>query len=417
MTSSFPAAINSGAATTVPAGWSSTLPPHCIAQLTAFFAFQRELMRTEAAWMAGVPYWDAKQAIARHVLADAHHAESLLKRLHELKATSAEHKQLAGLEEAVRDIASAAHGDEWLFGLYTVVKPWFVQELESYLLLSDPVMDEPSGSLLVTVIEDQRRQIAWFQGYKPKFSDWETTDTAAWCAFVRSRLTPALLRGGEPAKTPSLPKGYTAFGGIAAVRRDRTFRAQNKSGYPRDGATYAEKRFLIFYNHLQEMQFAESLGAILYETAAMPWAFHHDLARHMADEVRHATMGQIRLEQLGVRLTEVPMQTQHYEFRSKLDPLERFCLMTLVMEGTAFERKRGHVELFEANGDTVSALYETYDIKDEMLHTNLGHVWVPILLRVYHDSRSVSELTEHCRAQISQVISEYPLDAANMIKR
>jgi hypothetical protein len=205
MTSSFPAAINSGAATTVPAGWSSTLPPHCIAQLTAFFAFQRELMRTEAAWMAGVPYWDAKQAIARHVLADAHHAESLLKRLHELKATSAEHKQLAGLEEAVRDIASAAHGDEWLFGLYTVVKPWFVQELESYLLLSDPVMDEPSGSLLVTVIEDQRLQIAWFHGYKPKFSDWETTDTAAWCAFVRSRLTPALLRGGEPAKTPSLP--------------------------------------------------------------------------------------------------------------------------------------------------------------------------------------------------------------------
>ena len=57
-------------------------------------------MRTEAAWMAGVPYWDAKQAIARHVLADAHHAESLLKRLHELKATSAEHKQLAGVEEA-----------------------------------------------------------------------------------------------------------------------------------------------------------------------------------------------------------------------------------------------------------------------------------------------------------------------------
>jgi len=366
--------------------------------------------------MAGVPYWDAKQAIARHVLADARHAEGFLKRLHELKATSAEHKQVAGVEEAVREIASAANGDEWLHGLYTVVKPWLVGEFEGYLAMSDPVMDEPTRSLLVAVIEDQRRQIDWFRGYRPRFSAWESTDTSTWCAFVRARLIPALLRNGDLGKFPPLPTGHALFGGIAAVRRDRTFSVQNKSGYPREGATYAEKRFLVFYNHTQEMQFAESLGAILYETAAMPWTFHHDLARHMADEVRHATMGQTRLEQLGVQLTEVPMLTQHYEFRSNLDPLERFCLMTLVMEGTAFERKRGHVALFEANADTVSALYESYDIKDEMLHTNLGHVWVPILLRVYHDSRSVSELTEHCRAQIAQIITEYPANAANMLR-
>jgi len=75
------------------------------------------------------------------------------------------------------------------------------------------------------------------------------------------------------------------------------------------------------------------------------------------------------------------------------------------------------VELFEKNGDEVSALYEGYDIRDEMLHTNLGHVLVPILLRVYHDSRSVAELTEHCRGLIAQVIAEYPTNAANMIER
>jgi hypothetical protein len=207
------------------------------------------------------------------------------------------------------------------------------------------------------------------------------------------------------------------FAGVAQVRRDRTFRVSNKSERPREGTTFAEKRFLVFYNHSQEMQFAESLGAILYQTAGMPWAFHHDLARHMADEVRHATMGQVRLEQLGIQLRDVPMLTQHYEFRSNMDPLERFCVMTLVMEATAFERKRANVELFEANGDAVSTLYETYDMRDEMLHTNLGHVWVPILLRVYHDSRSVAELTEHCRGLIAQVITEYPTNAANMLKR
>jgi uncharacterized ferritin-like protein (DUF455 family) len=146
----------------------------------------------------------------------------------------------------------------------------------------------------------------------------------------------------------------------------------------------------------------------------MPWAFHYNLARHMADEMRHATMGEARLAQLGVGLREVPMLSQHYEFRSRLDPLERFCLMTLVMEATAFERKRANVGLFEQHGDHVSALYESYDIKDEMLHTNLGHVWVPVMARVRHDSRSVAEITEHCRHLIAQVITEYPANAARM---
>ena len=75
------------------------------------------------------------------------------------------------------------------------------------------------------------------------------------------------------------------------------------------------------------------------------------------------------------------------------------------MEAGSFERKRANVELFEKNDDRVSALYESYDIRDEMLHTNFGHLWVPILLRVNHDSRSVSELTEHCREMIAPPIT------------
>jgi hypothetical protein len=377
-------------------------------------------MRTEAAWLAGVPYWDAKIAIAKHVLEDAQHAEALLKRLHELKATAAEHKQVEGLDEFVRELASARNGDEWLRGLYQQVKPWYVAQLESYLNESDPVMDAPSREVITRVVDDLQRQVAWFRGYTPRFSAWEQPDTTEWSSHVRGLLSDAVLAttGVRAGERRAKGRGDRAeFAGVAQVRRDRTFHVSNKSELPREGATFAEKRFLVFYNHSQEMQFAESLGAILYETAGMPWAFHHDLARHMADEVRHATMGQVRLEQLGIQLCDVPMLTQHYEFRSNMDPLERFCVMTLVMEATAFERKRANVELFEANGDAVSTLYETYDMRDEMLHTNLGHVWVPILLRVYHDSRSVAELTEHCRGLIAQVITEYPTNAANMLKR
>lgn len=418
--SPFPPAVITPTTSAAPEGWRSRPIAECVARLTAFFALQRELMRTEAAWLAGVPYWDAKLTLAGHVLEDARQAEAILNRLHELKAPAAEHKQVAGVEELLCDLASAGHADEWLRGLYTRVKPWLITQWEDYLRDSDPVMDAPTHALLQRMRGELQRQIAWFRDFTPAYSRWERADTTEWQDYVDTVLSAVRFSTRElypETARPPRPGARPEFAGIAEVRRDASFRVTNRAEFPREGATFTEKRFLVFYNHTQEMQFAESIGAILYETPGMPWAFHHDLARHLADEVRHARMGQTRLEQLGVGLSEVPMLTQHYEFRSNLDPLERFCLMTMVMEATAFERKRANVELFEENGDAVSALYESYDIRDEMMHTNLGHVWVPILLRVYHDSRSVPELVDHCRGLIAQVITEYPSNAAGMIKR
>jgi hypothetical protein len=416
---SIPPAALSAPATQAPEKWNSPDINLCIKTLGTFFGLLREMVRTEAAWMAGVPYWDAKQAVARHLLENATSAEALLLRLHELKAKSAERQQSADVTDLIRDLASAPHGDAWLRGLYGHLKPWLLQEISHYRRHSDALMDGPTHQILTVVEARLNQQIQWFNGFQPRYSAWEEADTSAWESYVASRLKGLDTSAGELVTPPAppLPNGATSFEGVARIRRDRTFPLASQSPFGRSAKDFPAQRFLIFYNHSQEMQFAESLGAILYECEAMPWAFQFNLARHLADEVRHATMGETRLRQLGVELSQVPMLTQHYEFRANLDPLERFCLMTLVMEATAFERKRANVELFESHGDTVSALYESYDIKDEMLHTNLGHVWVPIMLKVFHDSRSVKELVEHCRAQIAQVISEYPSNADNMVRR
>lgn len=420
----FPPAVScpDQVASAKPVGWTSQGVATGITQLTWLFALQRELLRSSAAWLAGVPYWDAKQQLARHILEDAKAAEAVLQRLHELKASGAEHQAVPGVVAFADDLANAPQGDAWLRAHYRVVKPWLIAELNSFLRRSDPVMDSPTHEVITRVLSVWQAQVSWFSGFIPTYSTWEYTDedTASWENKIKAVVASAGLDEPEffarTARSPS-DQGAPAFQGIAKVRRDATFRLANDTGYPREIAAFEHKRFIVFYNHTQEMQFAESLGAILHETVEMPWAFHLDLARHLADEVRHAGMGEARLRQLGVSLTEIPMQTQHYEFRANMSAMERFCLMTLVMEATAFERKRAHVQLFEAEGDEVSALYESYDIRDEMMHTHLGHVWVPILLRVYHDSRSVKALTEHCRGLIAQVISAYPANAANMVKR
>ncbi|MDB6094979.1 MAG: hypothetical protein JWM32_2541 [Verrucomicrobia bacterium] len=372
----------------------------CIGQLTTLFALQRALLLAAGGWLASVPYWDAKLKIGEHILEDAHQAEALLKRLHELKATSAEHKQPAGLDEFVRDLACARSGDEWLQGFYRDIKPWLTGEFARYLAASDPVMDRPTREIIEATIAGLRRQNAWFETYAPKFSAWEQPDTTEWRGYLGARLSEVTI-GSDVRRSGTQcavrPEGSVDFIGDRPLRRDAGFRLVNPAGAFPAERTFEEKRLMVFFHHVQEMQFAESLGAILSGTPEMPWAFHHDLARHLADEVRHSHMGEERLAQLGISLEEVPMFAVHYQFRSRLHPLERFALMTLVIEAGAFESKRTNVQLFEANGDAVSALYESYDIRDEMLHTNLGHLWVPIMLRVYHDSRSLPQLVEHCR--------------------
>ena len=88
-----PAAMCPGqVAGTKPPGWSSQGVSAGVTQLTVLFALQRELLRSSAAWLTGVPYWDAKQQLARHILEDAKAAEAVLQRLHELKASGAEHQ-------------------------------------------------------------------------------------------------------------------------------------------------------------------------------------------------------------------------------------------------------------------------------------------------------------------------------------
>ncbi len=358
------------------------------------------MLRRLGGWLAGLTYWDAKLAVGTHIWEDAQHAEAILKRLHELKDLGAERRVLPAIEHALDRIAGASDGDAFLAGVYRGLKPWLLARYEQHLAQTDPVMDAPTTDILARIVAEKKRQLAWFAAYRPRYSpapdpaltrDWERT-IAAVLGAASDALDPDRAAAAE-AEAPS-PGTFTP---VLTPRRDACFATAYKRDWLLSAATDEEHRLMVFWNHTQEMQFAESLGETLYESAEMPWAFHYDLARHLADEIRHTRMGCARLEQLGVPLDRYPMLMQNYTMRAQLDPMTRFCMMTLVIEASSFEKKRQNVERFTAAGDATSARYEAYDIRDEMLHVNFGHIWVPIMLKVYHDSRSVPELVQQCR--------------------
>lgn len=371
-----------------------------LARLALLFATERALLRRLGGWLPGIGYWDAKLAVGTHIWEDAQHAEAVLKRLHELKDMGAERRVVAPVERLLDRAVEAEDGDAFLAGIYRVLKPWLLARYEAHLQNTDPVMDAPTVAALEGIVRDKQRQIAWYASYRPRYSPApDPIATRAWESVLREALAVV-----EDALNPDLPAPVedetatpTTFSVFLAPKRDACFRTAHKREWLLNPQNYEEHRLSVFWNHTQEMQFAESLGETLYESAEMPWAFHYDLSRHLADEIRHTRMGCTRLEQLGVPLDRYPMLVQNYSMRAQLDPMTRFCLMTLVIEAASFEKKRQNVEQFTAAGDDISARYESYDIRDEMLHVNFGHVWVPIMLKVYHDSRSVAELVQQCR--------------------
>jgi hypothetical protein len=380
-------------------------------RLTRAFQLTRGLVRAMGGWMAGVPYWDAKLALGDHLWANAQSAADLLRRLHELKETGAERQESAVVDGLIRELMAAEDGDAFLWGCHGTLLARLQRLLADWADECDPIMDPHSRRLLAEAAGRLGEQSAWYSSYEPAYSPGALRKSAEWAAHLARwcdgiDFTGGVWRGGSaPEELGRVER--KPFDGIAIPRRDACFRTAWSNEIVRNaGDDLIGRRRAIFYNHTQEMQFAESLAAILWDTPEMPWAFHFDLARHCTDEIRHTRMGCTRLAQLGEDLRQFPMLLQNYSVRAKLEPLERFCLMTLVIEASSFEKKRANVQFFATHGDTVSERYESYDIRDEMLHVTFGHTWVPILLRVKRDARSVNELIAHCRDILEDALKD-----------
>ena len=382
----------------VPATGSYRSMGDAVTLLTRAFQLERGLLRMLGGWMPGVPYWDAKLAMGDHLWAHAQYGSRLLKRLHELKENTAERQECQAVDELLRGLGAAPDGTDFLCGFYGTAMSRLSGIYTAWAAQIDPVMDPFSGAILVEATNELRGQAEWYAAYQPAYSPGALVRNKAWSDRLAGLFDAIDLPAGQWRSDRPAPAIEEAFTCVPTPQRDASFQtARVNEINRRTDDSFEGKRLAIFYNHTQEMQFAESLGAILYETPEMPWAFHYDMARHCVDEIRHTRMGCTRFEQLGQKLHDFPMLLQNYSLRAKLDPMERFCMMTLVIEASSFEKKRAGVKMFQEKGDEISARYESYDIRDEMQHVNFGHTWVPIMLRVAQDARSVTELVQYCQ--------------------
>ena len=150
----------------------------------------------------------------------------------------------------------------------------------------------------------------------------------------------------------------------------------------------------VFKNYFWEMQAAETVASVIWETPEMPWEFHYEGARHCWDEVRHSNMGKARLEELGLNPMEFPHMNSAYGMRQEISPLERYTMLTMVSEAMDFPFMRERMAKLRGNGDLDSAEYMMFDISDETNHVRFGKKWLPRLMETYGEPRSARQLID-----------------------
>lgn len=127
---------------------------------------------------------------------------------------------------------------------------------------------------------------------------------------------------------------------------------------------------------LSEINVAEGLGIVLYETTDKPWSFYFDISRHLWDEVRHSLMGEAAIEAtLGDR-SALPMRDYEGVYCMEAAPLEQYATLGLEVEGANMRYpagKRGEWEFCrEMAKHPLMTTFQDYDWADEVLHVNIA---------------------------------------------
>lgn len=361
--------------------------------------------RLLAGWLPGIAHWEAKHAAGLHLWQNLQIARDLRGRLWELRVAQPDRGLPSTLlETVIRRLACAQHDVEFIAGLYLGWKGALVAAYRDYQSRTHATWDAPS----LPVVQNARllgeAQIRWAEEFlqSAAVSPAQQHLVGRWQTFAAELIAASGLFGTAAAPLPDLPPAYSCLLPIANARRDARFQTQLQ-GFerPSPGDVTAHTRWQ-FLNYSMEMQAAETLGSVLWEVDGMPWEFYYDAGRHCYDECRHCQMGEERLRELGHELHEFPQFVGNYAWRQLYDPLRRYGMLTAVIEQDAFALKHETYKGYVTQGDTRSAEAVLYDIIDETLHVRWGAKWLPELLKVSGEQKTVDEVVAECRRAVGE---------------
>jgi hypothetical protein len=330
------------------------------------------LMWLCAAHLVSVPLRELKLLLGRAQFLASERCTALRRRLQELRVPKVRIDSVPNdalrlaMEEAIHcqtatEAASVAH---WLHDQ-------LVKAYERYLEDTNPLADAPSCDLIKSHLPHLREIVSSLEA-------------------LRQDL-------GSDTSVVRLEKFFAAAGGLDATGpRAQEILERERSGteyqIPKSSGDSSERMVWDYIKppledvadhfvymlgiRLSEINVAEGLAVVLYETRDKPWEFYHDLSRHLWDELRHSMMGEAAIEARFGNAEALPMREYERVYCMEAPPLEQYATLGIEIEAGQMRYpvgKRGEWEFCrDAVKDPLMTLFQDYDWADEVLHVNLA---------------------------------------------
>jgi len=363
-----------------------------VRRLLRFQWAELTMARILVAHLPATPEWEAKCAFALHQWECTMRADSLRRRIAEMRSPvppldKAPDDSLAAFFEELRRSRGSV---ELVAGVYGVALPALWAGYRSHLDETNHLVDHPTARLLRTAIPETESAIAWggrclaalVQG-DPKagaLAERWREHLVAYLLGARGIAGAGERGASQPAELPP-PRAAEPFQPDMHPKRDGRFRGAYNFNFPPHvvynaaGVPDDERNLALLCKRTLEMDVPEMMASFMTEREDLPWDIQVDYSRQLWDEARHSMMGAVALQARGVDWRSLPLNVG-FALRLNLHatPLERQIILYGIEQSLmpAEVGKRSEYETARASGDELSAHFHDYDWADEVLHARIG---------------------------------------------
>ena len=370
--------------------WS---PEDAALSLVGIAFLERALAHILAGWAVKMPEFEEKLLFAIHMHHAMERASQWRSRIHGLcHAVAGEPCLSKGWQAALKLLDASPNARALTMAVYGILYPRLIEMCDVHARRTDCDGDRGSLDLLASFLPQlrtERREGLSLLSLKERMK--APTSDKAFEAFWYAR------HNGEKLKLEQLM--WEPLDRVpGAVRPENSqFSPSGSLGLlPADPLHDAADIAMFLHKEMdEEFTTLELLARNSYEHPSMPWQFHRDMARQVADEARHARMIGRLMQARGVCHGQYKISTASYDGLYEFEPCERgsrnellwrILIRQTFMEGLAIDHLALDIGRRKRLGQSDIAHVFEYILRDEVFHAHSGLRWSHDLLGSDHAS-------------------------------
>lgn len=344
----------------------------------------KRTMEVALYWLNPTPEWEVKEALSLHAYLAAEHAQAFRVRVSEMRnpMPDMEKSPDVRLDRFFDELLTASTTAEKITAVYGVLKPALLAAYEVHNEAANPLVDYPTRRILRFLILEERDAAAWGADAIAAIGE-----VSAFKAHLNDYLAAAGGIDGHVSDPTPLPPSRVQqpFQPDFFPRRDARFAQQGNFIFPphevarAEGVSAEERTLALMCKRTLEMDVPEAMARMITAATAQPWTYYVDMCRQLWDEARHAMMGSVYFEKLGVDWKrDIPLHpgfsirlNQHMtanEAHAALYTIEQSLM-------PATTGKKYEWEVAGEASDELARLFQDFDWADEVLHVRIGRDW------------------------------------------